>query len=193
MVKRPILFNHYTASFPAKQIWKIQAPPKITFFAWEASRNAILTFDTLRKRGQVLVNGCYMCKGHVEMCNHLLLFCLAVLHIWSMVYWLLGVSWVMAGSIREEIWAWKGIGRNGRFFSLIPLTIFWIIWKEINRRGFEGVEGDMSELRDRWFHLFGSLILGHDLCRVEDFEYLIDCLTNMWFFMYMGCTPLVLC
>lgn len=50
----------------------------------------------------------------------------------------------------------------------------------------------MGKLRDRWFHLFGSIILGHDLYRAEDFGYLIDCLTNI-LFLYMGCIPLVLC
>lgn len=65
-----------------------------------------------------------------------------------------------AGSIREEIWAWQGIGRDVKFFSLIMLTMFWIIWKERNRRVFEGVESDVVKIRDRWFYLFGSLLLG---------------------------------
>lgn len=80
-----------TTSSPTKQIWEIQAPPKIAFFTWEASRNGILMIDMLRKRGQVLVNCCYMCKIQAETCNHLLLFCLTVQHIWIMIYGLLGV------------------------------------------------------------------------------------------------------
>jgi len=51
-----------TTSFPSKQIWKIQAPLKIAFFPCEATRNAILMIDMLRKRGHMLVNCCYMCK-----------------------------------------------------------------------------------------------------------------------------------
>lgn len=36
--------------FSAKQIWRIQAPPKISFFTWEACRNWILNIDNLMKR-----------------------------------------------------------------------------------------------------------------------------------------------
>lgn len=57
-----------------------------------------------------MVNGCCMCKCQAETCSHLLLFCSVVQHIWSMIFGLLGVNWIMTGSIREEIWAWEEIG-----------------------------------------------------------------------------------
>lgn len=35
--------------FPHKQIWKVKIPPSVSFFAWEACRECILTIDKLRK------------------------------------------------------------------------------------------------------------------------------------------------
>lgn len=46
-------------------------------------------------------------------------------------------------------------------------------------RAFDGIDNDMVETRGRWFHLFGYLLIGHDLYRVEDFWYMIDCHINM--------------
>lgn len=40
----------------------------------------------------------------------------------------------------------------------------------------EGKANDLLKIRDRWLHLFGSLILGHGLYTVDDFGYY---LTNM--------------
>lgn len=74
---------------------------------------------------------------------------------------------------------WEGIRRKEKFISLIPLTVFYIIWKERTMRAFDGIDSDMVKIKDRWFYLFGSLLTRHDLYRVEDFGYMIDCLTNM--------------
>lgn len=74
-----------------------------------------------------MVNGCYMCKDAAETCSHVLLWCLDAYKRWSMVYGLLGISWVMAGMVRDEIWAWKSISRQRKFVDLIPLTIFWMM------------------------------------------------------------------
>lgn len=70
---------------------------------WEASKDSILTTDSLMKREKVSVNGCYMYKCQAEACSHILLFCPAVQHIWSMIYGLLEVSWIKNDSVREEI------------------------------------------------------------------------------------------
>lgn len=82
-------------NFPAKQIWRNEDSRKIAFFAWEASRNCILTIDNFMKIGRVMVNGCYMCKQEAESCNYLLLWCLTVYNNRTMMYGLLGVCWVV--------------------------------------------------------------------------------------------------
>lgn len=48
-------------------------------------------------------NDCYLCKKTVEFCNHVLFRCSIMYKFLFVVYGLLGVSWVMAGSVRDEI------------------------------------------------------------------------------------------
>lgn len=89
--------------FSTKQIWKIQAPPRIALFAWEAGKECILTIDNLMRRERVMVKGCYLRKHGPASCNHILLCCSVTYNLWSMVYGLLGISWVMARSVKEKI------------------------------------------------------------------------------------------
>lgn len=44
-----------------------------------------------------------------------------------MVYNRIGIKWVIAGSVREELWAWKGLYKKNTHSKLISLIIFWII------------------------------------------------------------------
>lgn len=46
----------------------------------------------------------------------------------------------MTSSMRDEIWASKGMGGRRKQAGLIPLTIFWIVWKERNQKAFDGVD-----------------------------------------------------
>lgn len=95
-----------------------------------------------------------------------------------MIYNLLGIAWVSSGSAMTEVWAWGGIHSTKNIVKIIPLTIFWVIWKkeiiELLR-----VEVYRYKLRDKWFMYFGSCILGHDITRDEDFEDVIDTLTSL--------------
>lgn len=90
--------------FLVKQIWNTKFPPRIVFFAWETARGCILTIDKLIKRGKILVNRCYLCKMTAEPCSHILLWCRFVYNLWRLVYCLLWINWVMAGSVKDELW-----------------------------------------------------------------------------------------
>lgn len=96
-----------------------------------------------------MVNGRYQCERAAETCNHILLWCLVVYDLWTMMYDLLGIKWLIAGSVREELWAWKGLCNKKKLVKLIPLTIFWVIWKERNSKAFDGIEGEMTRIKDR--------------------------------------------
>ena len=50
------------ASFPSKIIWNSCVQPKLSFFAWEASWERVLTLDCLQKRGWALANRCFLCQ-----------------------------------------------------------------------------------------------------------------------------------
>lgn len=100
--------NDNAVRYPHKQIWKVNVPPRISVFAWEECREHILTINKLRRRGQVLVNACYFCEKAEESFNNLL-WCPMVYELWTLVYRLLGINWVMAGSVTYELWAWESL------------------------------------------------------------------------------------
>lgn len=56
--------------------------------------------------------------------------------------------------MREEPWAWDEVCKKKRLLRLIPLCIFWVVWKERNLRAFEGIEKDFTSTRD-----IGSILL----------------------------------
>lgn len=56
--------------------------------------------------------------------------------IMEMVYGLLGISWVMTGSVREEMEAWKGIGSRSTYADIIPLNFFFGPFERRETRGF---------------------------------------------------------
>lgn len=119
--------------FPYKMIWKTPAPPRISFFAWEAAKERILTLDNLMKRGFHLANRCTLCKVSSETCRHLLLWCPITYGLWNDIFSLMGIQWVIAGSVKAELLAWEGIAALNKHYSLIPLSIFWVEWKERNK------------------------------------------------------------
>lgn len=110
-----------------------------------------------------MVNRCYMCKCYAESCNHLLLWCPPVYDLWTSIYGMLGIKWAIAGLVKNELWAWARLGEKKKYLMLIPLSLMWVVWKEKNSRAFEGIENDFNSIKDRWFHLFGSLFLGHNI------------------------------
>lgn len=61
------------------------------------------------------------------------------------------ISWVIASNVRDEIWAWKGINDGKKQGGLILFVIFWVVWKEKNKKVFEGVEADFDRVWDGWF------------------------------------------
>ena len=61
--------------FPSNGVWNAWVPPKLSFFAWEASWGKVLTLDQLQRRGWVLANRCSLCYAHEESIDHILLHC----------------------------------------------------------------------------------------------------------------------
>lgn len=56
-------------------IWKLKAPPRVVICGWLALKKRILTVDSLRRRGRIVVNGCPMCLREEESIDHLMLYC----------------------------------------------------------------------------------------------------------------------
>lgn len=54
-----------------------------------------------------------------------------------------------------------------------------MISKEINGRPFEGVEINLGNIRDKWIHTFGFILLGHDIKNLDDIGVIIDQLIDL--------------
>lgn len=106
--------------FPTKMVWKSKAPPCISFFAWEAVKEHILTIDSLIKRRKIIVNRCFLCKCDTETSNHILLWCPFTYSLWRLVYGLMGINWIMVGSVRNELLTWRDFVRIRAFIISFP-------------------------------------------------------------------------
>ena len=58
-------------------------PPKIGFFAWEASLRKALTLDQLKCRGRALANRFFLCEEDEETIEHLLFHCKKARMLWD--------------------------------------------------------------------------------------------------------------
>lgn len=132
--------------FSTRMVWKTKAPPYVSFFAREDVKERILTIDNLMKREMVFVNRYSSWKCDAETNNHILLWCLLTYSLWCLAYGLLGIIWVMAGTVRNELLAWEGVCKDKGLYHLIPLTIIWVVWKERNNRVLTGRKNFLTNL-----------------------------------------------
>ena len=82
-----------------------------------------MTNENLRKRWLIVIDWYCICKRAGETVNHLLLHCPIVGELWSMVYTLFGVSWVMPKEVVELLAIWPGKFRkhkNGVIWNVVP-------------------------------------------------------------------------
>ena len=73
----------------------VKVPLRVSFFVWTTPLGRTLTVDNLRRRGIIVVGWCSMCKHSGEFVNHLFLHCEVAQVLWSMVFSLFAVTWVM--------------------------------------------------------------------------------------------------
>lgn len=86
---------------------------------------------------------------------------------------------MISGSIKEDLWAREGILLEKNLKNIITLTIFWVLWKEMNSRDFEGKVADLYTLIDRLLYYFVFLLLGYDMISNLDFGHVINSLITL--------------
>ncbi|GFY81333.1 hypothetical protein Acr_01g0011420 [Actinidia rufa] len=128
-------------TFPWKGIWVSRVLSKVCFCEWTTAKGAILTIDNLWRRRMLVTNSCYMCKRNAETTDHLLIHCVSACELWSLVFSIFGVQWVMPRSVRE-LFAWLNQescrGSHAASLESWSLCLFWCIWHERNLWAFEG-------------------------------------------------------
>ena len=80
--------------FPSRSNWNPIVPPKLGFFAWEASWGKVLTLDQLKRRGIPLLNMCFLCEENEETIDHLLIHCSRVKMLWDLLLAIIEANWV---------------------------------------------------------------------------------------------------
>ena len=144
-----------TLSFPWRLVGQSKVPPKVAFFSWSASLVKILTTNNLHRRTIIVLDWCYMCKRWGELVDHLLLHCPIAYELWSFVFCLFGLHWVMPLKVVELFEFWQGNFRrhhNIVFRRLVLHCLMWCIWRERNARCFEGCERSLLEIKSFFLH-----------------------------------------
>ena len=97
---------------------------------WIVAHGQILTLDNLMLRGCPLANRCYLCCCNAESMDHLLLFCLIAHSLWMYMLWLVGIDWVMLGSVEDLLLCWfHWLGKHSSdIWDVVLGCLMWNIW-----------------------------------------------------------------
>ena len=104
-----------------------------------------------------MVDWCSMCKRSGESIDHLLLHCDMARTLWSVLFSIFDVKWVMNGRVIDLFACWKGQRGNKlviEVWRMAPLCLMWTIWRERNAQCFEDKETTMAKISNRFLNLF---------------------------------------
>ena len=95
-----------------------------------------------------MVGWCCLCKCNDETVAHLLLHCPVAREVWSYIFRLFGVDWVISGSVLDHVAGWRNwFGKHySEVWNLVPACVMWSLWRERNKRTFEDVELSTTKL-----------------------------------------------
>ena len=131
----------------------LRSPLELLFFVWTTALGNILTIDNLRKRHILILDWCCMCKINGESIDHLFIHCSIDFDLWSMVFTLFGIHWVMSKTVVDLLACWQGkLGRhrNSAIWMAMPHCLMWCIWREMNNWHFEDLERLVADLKLFW-------------------------------------------
>ena len=142
---RPLCYG-----FPSTAICRSKAPPKACFFAWAAALDKVPTKDFLKRRNFHGPSRCVLCREEEETIHHLLVHCQWASLLWQLGLSMMGVCWVQPWKVKDVLVAWRrrkhkclALG----VWNLIPLAIWWSVWKERNRWIFKGKDLSLLEFK----------------------------------------------
>jgi hypothetical protein len=96
-----------------------------------------------------VLDWCFMCKRAGESVDHLLLHCKYARELWSFIFCIMGIHWVMPGKVSELLACWRRrvYSSINVVWNAIPSCLMWLIWRERNRRAFEDSERHSMDLK----------------------------------------------
>ena len=113
--------------FPTSVVWNAWIPPKVSFFAWEATWGKVLTLDQLQRRGWSLVNGCSLCFAQEESIDRILLHWGKARVLWELLLSLFEMCWVIHSIVRETLLGWHDSfvrRKRKKVWRATPLSFF---------------------------------------------------------------------
>ena len=125
-----------------------------------------------------------MCKKSRESVNHLLLHYPIAYELWSMVWALFGLQWVMPLGVSDLFSSWQGSFDGHQSIDLwraVPHCVLWCIWRERNSRCFEGKELSISEFKSLLLHTLLEWSYSFNLFPCSNFLEMLDlCNLCVW-------------
>lgn len=127
-----------------------------------------LSTDNLRKRGNIVLEWCCMCKRCEESGS-------SSSSLWTMVFCIFGLQWVLPMRVIDKFAAWWGsFGKhtNIAFGKAVPYCIMWCLWQERNARSFERCEWSILDFKAFFFcTLLDWSVAFHSFSLVYSFMY----------------------
>jgi hypothetical protein len=144
-------FNGSYSTFKGDYIWKAHAEGKHKFFAWLLVQCKILTTDKLVVRNCPCNPMCALCDQEPEDAAHLCLHCVFAKEVWlHMSSWSNGLIRLPSDNTSVEDWWHLSLrsfpAAQRRNVAALMMYTMWNIWKERNRRIFEGTTATPASL-----------------------------------------------
>ncbi|XP_027071842.1 uncharacterized protein [Coffea arabica] len=123
-------------------LWSNVVPLKMSFLAWKVVRNLIPVETNLKKRGIPMASRCLCCLSHEETLGHLFVMGPVATEVWGIFQRRFGILEPQPFLVSGVFSLWFGSSpaiMRGHIRTIIPILIFWFIWKSRNRARFDGI------------------------------------------------------
>jgi hypothetical protein len=96
-----------------------------------------------------------MCKRTGESVDHLLLHCDVVYTVWSAFFSCFELSRVMPRRVVDLLGCWWSSGRprSATVWKMVPMCLFWCLWKERNDRNFENRKKSLEDILSFFYEI----------------------------------------
>lgn len=142
----------------SRELARTRAPPKVKFFAWLALMGRVWTNERRHRHQLESDDTCSFCAQQLETIHHLLLHCPFSKEVWFKLLRRAGrqhLALNIAANDNCEFTDWWTHSRKQllktirKGFDTLILLVSWELWKERNRRVFQGVSMQPNALVGR--------------------------------------------
>ena len=134
------MFLGLTIPLGAKQNWRTAAPPRVRFFFWLILHGRCWTTERHFRHGLQATDTCIFCDQKTKSMDHILLGCAFSIEVWHRCFHLTHLYGSHFAPTGHAIPWWLATRRERRKgFDSLFFLVEWRLWKERNRRTFNGI------------------------------------------------------